>query len=420
MPLQRISGIWRSWRVVVGIAGMAFISQAINFGFSLVIPRLYTDISFGELGLYLAVVLVLAEMINLRLDIALNTVKDREDAFGICRAAISTGIIVALLSGLVCSIVKYVFPGIVLHPLAITVALVLYAIHQPTFWMLNREGRFAAISAFRVMQVIITGIVTVAIAFLSATMQGLIIGFCSGLAVSALGQGWLIYRAGGKAFSRHTPLRATIHRFRQFWVYGTWSALFNNLSRQLPVYFLQWGYGLAPAGQYTMGTRLLNAPVWTISGALGQYFVKQAIHMNNQELLRWVRKTLVAGFLISIFPSIVLFMCGETIFSWLFGAQWAEAGKMVQWLIFWYMTFFTIGPITQVLDLRGKLRFEFWYNSCLMLSRAASLAIGWHLGSYKAGLLLFAATGVIFNIWQWLYIENILRIPNGNKVDTAG
>jgi lipopolysaccharide exporter len=420
MPFQRIFGFLRSWRIVGGIAGMAFVSQAINFLISLVLPRLYTDVSFGELGLFLAVVLVMAEMINLRLDIALNTTKDREDAMGICRVAIRTGLMVAVSVGAVCLLVKTMFPDIVLHPLAVTVALSLYAIHQPTFWMLNREGRFAVISIFRVVQVLITGGVTIALALSGWTTNGLIDGFCAGLAVAALGQWWIVQRIGGRMTVPVHSLPGVISRFRQFWMFGTWSALFNNLSRQLPIYFLQWGFGLSTAGQYTMGTRLLNAPVWTVSGALGQYFVRQAIHMDNATLLQWVRKTLLAGMAISIFPSLVLLLFGEPIFAFLFGADWAEAGRMVQWLILWYMVSFTIGPVTQVLDLRGKLKFEFWYNLLLMSARAVSLGVGWWMGSYKVALLLFVATGIVFNLWQWLYIENILKRPDGDSLETAG
>lgn len=420
MPFQRIPGFLRSWRVVGGIAGMAIISQVINFGISLVLPRLYTDVSFGEFGLFLAVVLVVAEMVNLRLDIALNTTRDRGDALSICRVAIRTGLVVAIAAGVVCLAVKTLFPAVILHPLAITFALAMYAIYQPSFWLLNREGRFAVISAFRVLQVVVTGAVTIGLSLAKWPVNGLIDGFCAGLAFSSLGMWWIVER-GGKGLE--VPVQSAaqvIRRFRQFWMYGTWSALFNNLSRQLPVYFLQWGFGLSAAGQYTMGTRLLNAPVWTVSGALGQYFVKQAIHMDNAALLQWVRKTIMAGFALAVLPSLVLLFYGETIFSFLFGSNWSEAGMMVQWLILWYLASFAIGPVTQVLDLRGRLRFEFWYNVLLMTCRALSLGVGWYLGSYKIALLLFATTGIVFNLWQWLYIENILRDNDRDHVEAAG
>ena len=55
-----------------------------------------------------------------------------------------------------------------------------------------------------------------------------------------------------------------------------------------------------------------------------------------------------------------------------------------------------------------------------MVSRAAALGIGWLLGSYETALILFASVGVIVNLWQWYYIENMLKQPDDHSVATEG
>jgi O-antigen/teichoic acid export membrane protein len=107
---------------------------------------------------------------------------------------------------------------------------------------------------------------------------------------------------------------------------------------------------------------MLKLPLTVIGGAIGQvYFQKIAAKRNNGESLYEITLITIRNlFFISIIPFSILFMFGENIFCFVFGKDWALAGKYSEIMAPWLMLNLIVSPVSQLPVVIGKLKSFFW------------------------------------------------------------
>ncbi|MFN8282055.1 MAG: oligosaccharide flippase family protein [Chitinophagales bacterium] len=370
--------------------------QVINFSFSLILPKFFSPTQFAQFGIFTSVVFILIELINAKLDLAVMLGKTDEEAKEIVNAAVSVACILSIIIACICVPVVLLFDRIYfLLPLIV----LLYGIHQPILVYLNKQEHYKAINVFRIIQVLSTSISTLILIYFHI-QTALLLGFFIGLLCATIYVSTFV----SIRFSFET-VKQKIKEYDQFPKFGTWSSLLNNFSRNsIPILLVQF-FSQQMVGFYSYATRLLNAPTGMYTSAVSQVYFKMASETKQDELKKQTHKIILFSFMIGIIPTLIFLFFGETIFYLLFSGEWLAAGKIAQYFILWYFLGIITGPISFLLDIKNKLKFEFYYNVIFFLARIIAICIGALYQDFYLSILLFSITGVVMNVYLLWYIN---------------
>ncbi|OQY43178.1 MAG: translocase [Anaerolineaceae bacterium 4572_78] len=199
-----------------------------------------------------------------------------------------------------------------------------------------------------------------------------------------------------------------IKRYKEFPLYGTWSALLNTISWQLPVFFLASFFSATVVGYYALGTRLLRLPMSLIGGSIGQVFFQRAAVAKNEGTLHIVVENVFRQLVkIGLYPSLMLMLVGEDLFILVFGSNWAEAGVYVQILSIWTFFWFISSPLSTLFSVLERQDISLYINIAIFLSRLLALGIGGYFGNARLALILFGGSGILVYGYLSVLIVNL-------------
>jgi len=378
--------------------GLLFV-QIINFLFSLLLPKYFSPGDFAEFGIFTSVVFILIEVVNAKLDIAVMLGKTNEEAIKIVQACFMIAITFSAALMMIEILFLFFCPKIYL---LLPFVVLLYGIHQPILVYLNKIENYKAINFFRIIQVLSTCVITIFLA-IQQINYALILGFIAGLLSATFYTLYFI-----QPILSLENAKQIWKQYDQFPKFGTWSSLLNNISRNsIPILLAQF-FSKQFVGFYTYSTRLLNAPTGMYTSALSQVYFKAASEQDNVALRKSTQKIILFTFFISIIPTLIFLFFGKELFFLLFSGEWLEAGKITQYLILWYFLGVIVSPISSILDVRNKLKFEFGFNLILFIARISAVVTGGLLHDFYLAILLFSIVGISMNVYLLYYINAVI------------
>lgn len=394
-----------------------FIVQMINLLFAMILPRIYQPEQFAVFGIFLSTVLIIFEVNNFRLDQALMLPKDDDESLFIYQNAVRYSTVLSLALGIIWVI--YYFSPVFNHTYSslgwIPVSVFLQGIIQPTLSYCNRIQAYRKINTARISQAIITGAVSCLPLITGSQKIYLIEGFIAGQSASTLTFIYLIYKNLNPTDKNKN---FTIQPYIQFPKYGTWSSFLNTISRNSIVYILSVFFTPQLVGLYTFTNRLVQAPLGLITSSIGQAYFRDASHAANsgelQQLTNSIQKILTQ---IAVIPVITALFFGPAIFALLFGEEWRAAGEIARYLSLWYGTTLVITPLSMLVDVKGRLKWELGYNICFAIVRIGLLLIGGIWLSFQWTMILFCLISVIFNLYLLIFVRQIITDENRTESD---
>jgi O-antigen/teichoic acid export membrane protein len=389
------------------LSGSNLLAQVINLLTYFILPRFfYSPEEFGVLGLYLPVYFILFEIINLKMDQSIMLPKQDCEA----KQLVTFSWVVASVFAFALFPLIWVFSNFIIpletHLLYfLSFSLLLGGWLQPILVWLNREKQYFQMGNIRVMQAVATLICSILFYYYRALdLNGLILGFIGGQIIAILMASFFIPKTGWSLAKR--PL---VLKYKQFIQFGSFSAMVSTLSRNLPAFAIKFFFSDAVLGWYTVASKYLNAPIGIFSTSLGQVYFKEAAIAQQPRLKQLTIEIIRNIFVLVVIPTIVFLFYGEQLFVWALGPQWANAGKIAQVLILWYMVAYISGPLSILIDVKMKLKWELKYNLLLLLARILALASAFLIGDVFIVLGIFALVGVIFNCILLYYIYALSR-----------
>lgn len=407
MPLQS-SFIRNVSKIFSGL----FIVQIINILFALLLPRIYVPEDFALFGIFLSTTFILFEVINLRLDQALMIPQDEEESIFIYNKSILYAIGISLIALLVLGV--FFFTQLIsndyLKLLWIPLSLLLQGIIQPTMTFLNRTQQYSMMNIMRILQVILTGVVSCIPLLFETEKIFLIEGFIAGQLSAIL---LAVPTISKNLSSSSEKNQYSLQPYWNFPKYGTISSLCNNLSRNSIVYVLSVVFTPQIVGLYTFTNRLVQAPLGMITSSVGQIFFREASQSTSSEQVKYLTSKVEKSLsLMAILPVMITLGFGPTIFVFLFGEEWRVAGEIAKYLSIWYGTSLVVTPLSMLIDVKGRLKWEMYYNIIFAICRIGLLIIGGLWGNFTGTMLLFCAVSVFFNIYLWIFVKQIIVDDN--------
>jgi O-antigen/teichoic acid export membrane protein len=398
----------------------AAVAQLIGLSCAPILSRLYGPAEFGVLGRYLAVVAVLGAGATLNYTDALMLPKADEQAAPLFNAAWLTTTILAVGTGLGCWLVPIEWLGAIgiagLGSLRWVLPFSVLALGlSQTFaaWCV-RFQRFDKTSRSQILRSVSSCAAQVSGGWTGLGAGGLVVGSLAGdactagyLARSALTRSGQLFVAG----LRFRDVCDAAREYREFALYGCPQNVLNALSQGVPVLALAHYYGVAVAGAYVFGMRLLQAPLTFVSNSFRQVLFQKLsqIAAANGDLCTPFLKSTAALSVLSFPPACLGFIAAPRFFAWVFGSDWYEAGEYARWLILWLAPMFCNVPAISTARVLRLQRDLFLFDVALLAVRVATLVLGGLWLSSLHTIATLSIVGALFNALLILYVAARLR-----------
>lgn len=371
-PLNRL---WHRYRrTFVGnvavVAGGTALAQIVSMVFLPLITRLYGPEVYGVLAMFLSIVGVLSSIVTL--SYAFGIVLPKRDAAAYqllklavsltCLLSITTGLLVFFLKAPIVELfnLKNVAPLLWLIPIAVFLSGIIQSFEQ---WQV-RNSRYKSLSAAVVGQSVFAGSARSGVGLLAPTADALVV---LGIAAQAV-QVSVLYVTARRSISSArmrsstairkplTAIRALARRYRDFPLYRAPQILLNTISRVAPIFILTSLFSPAVAGLYVLAQTVLYVPVSLIAQSVGKVFLQRiAAEAHAHKPLRPLILRATFGLtMVGIIPFGAIMLAGPWLFSFVFGADWFEAGIYARWLGVWVFFHFINIPAVQSLSLTNS------------------------------------------------------------------
>lgn len=400
--------------VLVVMTGTAA-AQAVGFALSPIISRLFTPSDFGVFGSFGAVAMVILAGATLDFSQALILPKDNEDAINVFALSCVSTVLITLLC-----LVVFLFAGdyvqnLMKTPSSMFVALLLLAIlvgglHRSVESWSIRVKAFKRMSASQVIRSLSSNGSQVGLGLLKTGAIGIVCATILGEVLATLTLLRVFHRDLSvlRRSIRWRRMKEMFAEYRKFPIYSAPREVINALSRGLPVLLLANFFGIAVAGAYAFGVRILSVPMNFVLRALRPVLFQKASEIYNQggSLMPLYAKITGGLFLLVIAPSVMLFVWAPPIFAWVFGAQWHVAGEFARWLILWLAVMLCNLPSSIFAKIIRWQRQSLFFDVALIIIRALSLVLG---GLYLSALhtvVVFSVVSSVMNV-VWIALVGI-------------
>ncbi|MEM6289386.1 MAG: oligosaccharide flippase family protein [Bacteroidota bacterium] len=419
---------WGSWRegrmlrpVLTLVTGSAA-AQAIVFAAQPVLTRLFLPEAFGVLTVVTTSVAVLSTVASGGYRAAILLPQDDDDrahllaltlavAFG-STALTLLGVALVVGAGLVEGAAAlglwWLAPALVLTEAAAAAET----------WHTGR-GRFRAVSWARVAQSVVAVGVRLGVGLTVAQASdwsagGLVGGAVAGLAAGALvSVGWMV-AADGAAWAslRVARIRRLARRYVRFPSFSAPAALLNVASTRVPVFALVAFYGEAVVGQFGLAYGTLALPLGLVGGAVGQAFFPEASAARHDGRLGALTRATARGlWAVTAYPALAAAAAGPTLFAFVFGPEWVEAGQFAQRIAPWILLASVAPPLTAVFDVLERQRDELSISVLMfVVQTVVMVGAGLALDAPEA-VLAAGVTGTVLRAVHLAWIFRAAGVP---------
>lgn len=201
-------------------------------------------------------------------------------------------------------------------------------------------------------------------------------------------------------------LRSVKRKYKDFFLYSSWSALLNELARSLPVFFLALIYDNAVVGAFGLANNTLRIPVMLIGNSVRQVYLQRTSELiaNHKKIALHYLKATIGLFAASCPPFLILALFGQKLFSVIFGENWHVAGLYAQILSPWLLTM-CVNPTSTILFIvLQKQRFYMFYIFIVTATRAAVFLYGMHYQLVVAKILIYlSVSSAVLNLYAIVF-----------------
>jgi O-antigen/teichoic acid export membrane protein len=354
------------------------------------ISRLYTPSQYGEYALFVSVVSILSIFVTSHYNQAIMLPKTKENALELINICYT---ICVYFSGIT-FVGVFIFCCINNNFIFLLVPFVIFLLSTNiimTIWN-SKCQKYSVISKSKIISGI--SIVVFQILFYLLFKEiGLIIGYvCSAFIIN------VFLRISSKSFDfsivnlkKHKPI---LLRYKYFLIYNLPADLSNGFIVNIPTFVLAKFVGKSAVGQYNFGYKILGAPISLFSTSVGEVFKQQAIESkqisNNCRTI--FNQTLLILILISLPIFIILFFFAPSLFAFLLGEQWREAGVYTQILAPMYFFRFISSPLSYMYYVVEKLGENLLILVIMVVLTSFSLIAGYLINGTIYSMLIMYST----------------------------
>ncbi len=389
--------------VATGIAA----AQIISLAFMPFLTRLYSPEAFGALAAFTSIIGIITPLATLGYADAIVMPKTREGANAVARLSLFSALIVAPIVLIVVCVFKTQLAIIVeledqsnllyLIPISLLLIASLSVANQVAI----REGLFKVKSSSYVVSTFIMNLGKLIVGYFSATGITLIMLLTLSKLVN---YSILMARApkvGAFDFRQWFGIRGiqkAAFDYKDFPSYRMPQGILNAASLGLPVILLTHFYSTAAAGQYSITTLILGAPVMLLGISVLEVFfpkITTLVRENPSSAFRVLCKSTLLMSFIGLIPFGIFALWGDLILPWVLGEVWGRAGEYSQWIALWMFSVLVTRPAVASIPVLKLQGFLLVYEILITILRIGSISLGAALGDDLMAVIFFSVTNII-------------------------
>lgn len=352
--------------VAVLMTGTA-LSQLFSFLISPILTRIYTPEEMGDLNLYLRIVGFLAALATARFELSLPLPKKDEHSYLIYR--LSLKIATYILIGVSILAVGYLLVVRFTYDLAFFIALslgsTLFLIYTNlgTNWAI-RKKQFRRISVSKMVNSGVSNVLRWLFGVWGMGATGLLLGSFIGYIASSLSfiQEWFKIDKANTSFRSAKKTKALVKAYKEFPTINLPHVLVDLGKDLLLAFFIIFYFNKDVFAWYSHSYVILQIPISIIGLSISQVFFSRCAELvsEGKSTVPLLKNTIVILFFISIVPFTLLFFFGTPMFSFVFGANWANSGYYSEIMSFWFLFYF-INSVVSTLPAVLHRQKQFFY-----------------------------------------------------------
>lgn len=350
-----------------------------------VLTRLYTPDDFGMFSVYASILSLVVVVACLRYELAITLPEENSSAL----ALLSLSVFAVLLLTFGCGVGVYLFGdslgawfGLKDQKFLLTflpMSLLLAGLYKAGSYWAIRTKSFRIVAVSKISQSSTQTVTQIVLGVLSLGAFGLVIGELLGKVLANVAL-WIGIRRDDSANISHVTvaqLKFEASRYRKFPLISSWSAMINQAGGVAPTLLLAGLYGPVVAGWYALVQRVLAMPMDLVGQSIQMLYFGEAselIRKNTSALRRLFLKSAAGLFLLGLIPASLLFFFGDTLFAFVFGEEWRQAGVFSQILSVAFLFRFAISPLTQTLNIIERQDLQLIWDACRLVAVVGVLA----------------------------------------------
>lgn len=381
---------------MVGAASGNAVAWLMNW----VIPYIYDEATLGLASAIIAVAAACVGPSTMRLEVLTQRVSDDSRAKHLLRAGLGTtfwySVAITVVAGLA------VLGGAPAAWLGVGALVALGSLQMLGAAVLTRSRQYKRLAITSFSQAVGLGSLQALFGLISAQVVSLMAGFALCRLV------WLRTLKGVWRFPMR-PLASLTGEERRFSLVAGGSALVNSGATQLPIPMVALLLSQAEAGEFSMATRVLAAPIAVMSQAVAAATIGEIGARVRAHQVWWptVRKSVLALF------GIGAVVCGAAAAFGLFvvdyilpSSGWQQVGPLIAALAIGSWFQFGVSPFSQLLNLTGQHASLLTWDLSRLVLITASFIVPWLAGASLLVIVLCYSTAMCV---LYLFLLGLIR-----------
>lgn len=398
------------------------VAQGLAFLVSPILSRMFDPAAFGLFGMFTATCGIISVVSSGKYELAILLPKKDENAVNVLALSVLVVLIFSVLSFVLVFFFRIIIADY-LGSVALAsilwwapISVLFFGLHNVFNYWVTRKEQFKNSSVSRITQSVGREGTQLGLGWLSNLQgTGLVIGHLTGQAVSALLLIFLSFKDGLMLMVKFISKKRMIvlaKRYKDFPKYNMPQNFLNSVSQNVPPILLAFFFNPAIVGFYWFTHRILLAPNKLIGGAIRQVYYQKATQFvsDGKSIEKLFNKTTGALIIFALVPLALVMITGPSLFAFVFGEEWFEAGRYARWLVLWWFALFINVPAVMTIPIFGYQKFHFKYEVFLITGRFISLCTGGYLGSAYLSIILFSITGFAANVFLTSFIWSKIKL----------
>jgi len=410
--------------VFVVMSGTA-VAQLIGFAMTPIISRLFDPSDFGIFGSFNSILCVVGAVVTMQYSLAIMLPKEDSDAANVFAVSMISTVVITLVGLFLAYVFSDWLLGLLKAPQSkwllwfLPFGIFISGINQSfQAWCVRRKA-FKKTSSSQVIRAGAAGTLQIITGLFHRGGGGLIASSVAANGIASLNLGSRVFCTDKSLFKSSLSwnrIRRLAFEYRDFPLYSATQNVTNALSQGLPVLLLSHFYGIAVAGAYAFGARIVQIPFEFVLTAFKQVLFQKASEAYNHKQNLWLLflKTTLGLAAVSLPLSLLFFFGAPGLFAWIFGEQWRVAGEYAGWLILWLMVGFCIAPSVMFARILRKQKQLFIYEFVTLISCAAGLFIGGLCFEAHTTVIIFSVIGMLANFTLIVWTAYVVKHFNNN------
>jgi len=383
---------------VLTLMSGTLVAQAIPIAISPILTRIYSPEDFGLFATYMGILMIFGSLVAGRYELAILIPKNDNDAkhvvfYSIFLSLISSTIlfvVILIFNDMITDLLKNDKLGVWLYLLPLNIFIV--SATSILYNWNNRKKGYKNLSSSLMIQSSAQGATNISIGVSTKFGAALIVGTFIGNLSSFL---YLIKKTKYNFLGFSPNISRVIvlmKRYIKFPKYSMPSVLLENVSAQLPIFFLGSFFGTSVVGFYSLSQRIIRLPIMLIGSSMGSVFRQEAsLRLYRDGDCRDIfKKTFKKLFIISTIPFLIFYTVAPQLFAFVFGEAWVVAGEYAQILAPLFYLQFLVSPLSGMFSIAQKQQYDLLMQIYLVTSVVLAFVVGYrYFNNIEISLMIF-------------------------------